>query len=191
MRSALVLAVRLWLSECPPLLSPTSLFMRLSYFDLLGVPLILTNPAHNPPIHVIKHTHTHRIRERNTERLAKQKPVASTQAEKIGYVPRAQQARITASGLTSGGMMRRRPGQEQDLDAESADGLARLQATDAEIDEGISDISSTLDKIARIAGDMREEVTSQTGKLEKIDTMMQKTADKTAVVNARQKYLLR
>lgn len=85
------------------------------------------------------------------------KTAQPTQAEKIGYVPRQQQATLKASGLTSAGMVRGKR-EDQELDEESAAGLAQVHATDAEIDAGITAISGTLDNIAVIATHMRTEV---------------------------------
>ena len=128
------------------------------------------------------------VRERNQARLEKMRPKA-TQAEKIGYVPRAQQAKMAQSGLVSSRMAN--PNKEEDLDAESAEGLAQLKANDKEIDQGLDQISSALDRLANISTAMNVETKQQTDKLGRIDTNMQKTADKTTVVNARQKHLLR
>ncbi len=99
----------------------------------------------------------------------------------------------------------------QQLDAESAAGLAKLKDEDAEIDAGIDAISKTIDNLNNIAGQMRDEVRnininlplniygilavsqtqSQNQKLEKIENNMQKTTEKQTVVNARQRYLLK
>ncbi len=46
----------------------------------------------------------------------------------------------------------------QQLDAESAAGLAKLKDEDAEIDAGIDAISKTIDNLNNIAGQMRDEV---------------------------------
>jgi hypothetical protein len=62
---------------------------------------------------------------------------------------------MKASGLTSTGRNNR--GKEE-LDEESRAGLARINQNDAEIDQGINDISRGLDDLADIAGQMREVV---------------------------------
>ena len=99
------------------------------------------------------------VRERNQARLNAQKPTGSTQAEKIGYVPRAQQAQMKATGLASAGMMRgQKKAPDQELDEESASGLARVSANNAEIDASVDEIGSALDRIAGIANNMKEEV---------------------------------
>jgi hypothetical protein len=80
---------------------------------------------------------------------------------------------------------------EEDLDPDSAEGLAQIKANDKEIDEGIDSISNALDRLAGISGAMNAETRSQTDKLSRVDDNMSRTADKTTVVNARQKHLLR
>ena len=80
---------------------------------------------------------------------------------------------------------------EEELDADSAEGLAQLKANDKEIDQGIDSISSALDRLAGISSAMNSETRSQTDKLSRVDQAMSRTADKTTVVNARQKHLLR
>ena len=128
------------------------------------------------------------VRERHQERLAKVKP-KSNQAEKIGYVPRAQQAKMAQTGLVSSRMANSKA--EEDLDPDSAEGLAQLKANDKEIDQGIDSISNALDRLAGISSAMNAETRSQTDKLSRVDDNMSRTADKTTVVNARQKHLLR
>jgi hypothetical protein len=128
------------------------------------------------------------VRERNQARMEKMRP-NNTQAEKIGYVPRAQQAKMAQSGLVSSRMANSH--KEEDLDGESAEGLAQLKANDKEIDQGLDQISTALDRLANISTAMNVETKQQTDKLARVDTNMQRTADKTTVVNARQKHLLR
>ena len=133
------------------------------------------------------------VRERNAARMEKLKPNrggGTNQAEKIGYVPRAQQARMAQSGLSSARMGATK-GKDEELDEDSAAGLAQLRANDAEIDEGMDRIGNAIDRIAGLAGAMGQESKSQTAKLEAIDNSMTKTSDKTTVVNARQKFLLK
>jgi len=134
------------------------------------------------------------VRERNAARMEKigGKPKkGSSQAEKIGYVPRAQQARMAQSGLSSARMGGTAKAKEDELDEDSAAGLAQLRANDAEIDEGMDRIASAIDRIGGLASEMGKESKGQTAKLENIDGAMSKTADKTTVVNARQKFLLK
>ena len=80
---------------------------------------------------------------------------------------------------------------EEELDPDSAEGLAQLKANDKEIDQGIDGISSALDRLAGISSAMNAETRQQTDKLRRVDEAMTRTADKTTVVNARQKHLLR
>ena len=57
-------------------------------------------------------------------------------------------------------MMGRREDPDQQLDAESAAGLAKLKEADAEIDAGIEAISRTIDNLGNIAGSMKDAVSS-------------------------------
>lgn len=61
---------------------------------------------------------------------------------------------MTSTSLAGG----RRGNADQELDAESAAGLARVKETDAEIDAGIDAISRTMDNIANLSSQMRDEV---------------------------------
>lgn len=66
---------------------------------------------------------------------------------------------MTASGLTSTAMASRNGrSADQDLDTESADGLARLKAKDAEIDKGLDAIGNQLDTLGNIARTIKDEV---------------------------------
>ena len=128
------------------------------------------------------------VKDRNASRIGT-KPVS--QAEKIGYVPRSRQAGMTATGLTSAGMIGRgKKSSDQDLDEDSAAGLARLKSNDQEIDDGIDKISGILDNLTGIASNMNSEVKLQAGKLDSIESGMNHTTEKQTIVNARQKKLL-
>lgn len=95
--------------------------------------------------------------QRNEARKAKAAE-KSKNADKIGYVPRNKQTtNASASGLSSAGMVRGKDSSQQ-LDAESAAGLAKLKDEDAEIDAGIDAISKTIDNLNNIAGQMKDEV---------------------------------
>eukprot|EP00605_Chrysophyceae_sp_TOSAG23-4_P002251 GSChrysophyteH1.ASY1.ANO1.2495.1 assembled CDS len=131
------------------------------------------------------------VRDRNAARMEKLKPTRTgNAAEKIGYVPRAQQARMAQSGL-SNARMGAGKSSEEELDEDSAAGLAQLRANDAEIDEGMERIGAAIDRIGNLASAMGSEARSHTDKLETIDKSMTKTSDKTTVVNSRQKFLLK
>lgn len=65
-----------------------------------------------------------------------------------------QESGLTSTSLAGG----RRGNADQELDAESAAGLARVKETDAEIDAGIDAISRTMDNIANLSSQMRDEV---------------------------------
>lgn len=113
----------------------------------------------------------------------------STQAEKIGYVPRNRVATMKESGLTSAGIMK---GSKTDhLDEDSQAGLRRIMARDAQIDEGLDAIGKSVDRLGSIAAAINEQAIDQNKKLEKIDDNMQKKNDKMTHVNARQRYLLK
>lgn len=130
------------------------------------------------------------IKERNAARSNNSKiSSAQSQGEKVGYVPRNRQAGMTASGLSSGGMMGK-AGKKEELDADSVEGLAKIKADDAEIDAGLDQIGNVLDNLTGIARGMHAEVSAQTAKLERMDNSMQVTAEKQSVVNARQKKLV-
>jgi len=132
------------------------------------------------------------VRERNAARMDKLKPKTQlSQADKIGYVPRAAQAKMAQSGLSNSRMASQTGKNEEDLDEDSAAGLAGLKANDAEIDQGLDRIASAVDRIGNIASAMGSEARAHTDKLDKINDSMSKTADKTSVINARQKHLLR
>jgi hypothetical protein len=79
---------------------------------------------------------------------------------------------------------------DQDLDEDSAAGLARLKSNDQEIDDGIDKISGILDNLTGIASNMNSEVKLQAGKLDNIESGMNHTTEKQTIVNARQKKLL-
>lgn len=66
---------------------------------------------------------------------------------------------MTASGLTVG----KKPSEDQTLDAESEAALSRLKAKDVDIDRGIDDISSAIDRLGNIAGTIKEEVQCPAG----------------------------
>lgn len=133
------------------------------------------------------------VRDRNMARMEKLKPksgAGGSQADKIGYVPRAQQAKMAQSGLSSS-RMAGKPAAEDELDEDSAAGLAQLKANDAEIDQSMDRVGAALDRIGNIASQMGSEARSHTDKLERVNDSMTKTSDKTSVINARQKHLLK
>lgn len=131
------------------------------------------------------------VRSRNKERQSQRQAVTAaagqTQTEKIGYVSRANISTMKSSGLTS--TSRNNRGKEE-LDDESKAGLARINQNDAEIDQGINEISRGLDDLADIADKMKEATQSQNKKLEQIEVNMQEAAGRQAVVNARQRRFL-
>jgi hypothetical protein len=133
------------------------------------------------------------VRERNHERMTKQPQHIVSSSDKISYVPRNKQAaKMTESGFTNTktGFQRKGHPKEQ-LDAESAEGLQRVNDNDAEINAGIDAIGRTLDNLNNISTAMKDEAIHQQNKLETMDDKMQRTTEKQTVVNARQRYLLR
>jgi hypothetical protein len=128
------------------------------------------------------------IRERHQQRLEKIRPRNAQGAEKIGYVPRAQQAKMTASGLTSSVQ---KINKKEELDDESAQGLAGLRANDQEINQALEHIGASLDRVGAVAEGMGYETKRQNEKLKTVDDAMNRAADKATVINSRQKHLLR
>lgn len=129
-----------------------------------------------------------RIHKRQEDR--KVKAAASKQAEKLGYTPRNRAGNgPTQSGMSSAGMLRGKP--QDELDDESAAGLAKVKAQDAEIDAGLDTLCRTMDNLSGIASAMRDEAVTQTTKLDLLDNQMEKTMQKQTVVNARQRHLLK
>lgn len=109
----------------------------------------------------------------------------SSQAEKIGYVPRDKQRAMQESGFSRGAS------KPENLDAESRAGLAKVQQNDAEIDAGLDEISNSLDTLTNISKAMNEEAREHTAKLDKLSNSMDKVSDKQALVNARLKRQLK
>jgi hypothetical protein len=96
------------------------------------------------------------IKERSDKRAVTAKsPVAggNSQAEKIGYVPRAKVGELKETGYSSRGG---RKGEA--LDDESRAGLERVKAADADIDQDLDSINQSLASLGNIAGQMRDEV---------------------------------
>ncbi len=116
------------------------------------------------------------------------KPAASASGhmEKIGYVPRNKPVVLTESGLVSGQKQK-----DEALDEESAAGLARLQKTDAAIDESLGVVLKIVDNLTGIAGAMNEEVKNQTFKTKAIESTLSIVEEKQTIVNARQRRLLK
>eukprot|EP01006_Ploeotia_vitrea_P065529 TRINITY_DN928_c0_g1_i1.p1 TRINITY_DN928_c0_g1~~TRINITY_DN928_c0_g1_i1.p1 ORF type:complete len:355 (+),score=48.09 TRINITY_DN928_c0_g1_i1:118-1182(+) len=128
------------------------------------------------------------IQQRHVSRVGKDKANnGSTQGEKIGYVSRQNVSNMKASGLVSAGMTGRRGKKDEELDEESAQGLKEIQQEDDEINQGIDDISDSLDRLHGISHQMKEETIAQNKKLDKMDAAMQNTGEKQAIVNQRLK----
>jgi hypothetical protein len=119
------------------------------------------------------------------------KPSLISQADKIGHVPK-DKINLTSLGLTSAGMLGgRKKSDSEDLDEESASGLAQVHATDAEINAGLDSIGNTLDNLGHISAAMKSEVVSQNAKLDTLDKNMNVIGDKQIVVNSRLKTVLK
>jgi len=124
-----------------------------------------------------------------------EKTAASRHADKLGggfgRNGNAKPTNLTATGFSSGGMINRgRGAKDQELDDESAAGMARLEKEDAEIDAGIDSIGRTLDNLKNISDAAHEELLVHNSKLETIDLSMQNVQQKAVVVNARQRKLV-
>jgi hypothetical protein len=85
----------------------------------------------------------------------------------------------------------RKKSDSEDLDEESASGLAQVHATDAEINAGLDSIGNTLDNLGHISAAMKSEVVSQNAKLDTLDKNMNVIGDKQIVVNSRLKTVLK
>lgn len=131
------------------------------------------------------------VKDRNMARMSNHKTSIISQADKIGHVPK-DKINLTSMGLTSAGMLGgRSKSDSEDLDEESASGLAQVHANDAEINAGLDSIGNTLDNIGHISAAMKSEVTSQNAKLDTLDRNMNVIGDKQIVVNARLKTVLK
>eukprot|EP01032_Pedospumella_encystans_P018946 gene18946-21554_t len=112
--------------------------------------------------------------------------------DKIGYVPRNKQAAgMSASGLSSAGMMGKTRTDSDQLDDEALAGLSRVEERNGEIDAGIDIIARGIDNLASISAAMKDEIVNQNQKLEKIETRMQKVNEQQTVVNAYQRSLVK
>jgi hypothetical protein len=126
-------------------------------------------------------------------RIDARKDKAAAQSKNAGKIPanmRNQNQPLTGSGFSNGGMLRGKKDADQELDEESAAGLAAVKAKDAEIDAGIAVLANTVDNLDKIAKTMGDETKNQNRRLEQIENKMQKVTEKTTVVNARQVKLL-
>lgn len=100
------------------------------------------------------------VRERQAQRggVISASGGSGREKEKITYVPRGKSG-LTASGLTSAGMMGRNgTAPDQTLDEESQARLDKLKKDDEEIDQGLDGISTIIGNLDRIAGNMNSEV---------------------------------
>lgn len=122
------------------------------------------------------------IKARNDARTTNK--AGSSQAEKIGYVPRSQLKNLAESGFS-------KTNKDENLDDDAKAGLGRLKQNDTEIDQGLDEISNSLDTLTNISQAMNEEARSHTSKLDKLANSMDKVADKQSVVNSRLKRQLK
>ena len=127
------------------------------------------------------------IRARQGERQAgiQSKGQMSAHVGKIGYVPRSRQTDLKEAGRTYADP------KKEDLDDESMAGLGRLEDNDKDINAMLDQTANSLDRLAGLAGAMKDESTSQTSKLGALDESLNKASAKQAVVNARAKRLLK
>ncbi len=95
------------------------------------------------------------VKDRSDKRAAKA-AASPSQVEKIGYVPKSRLNEMKASGLSSTQTTRGKKGEA--LDEESRLGLEKVKQADAEIDQDLDAINSSLASLGNIAGQMRDEV---------------------------------
>jgi hypothetical protein len=152
-----------------------------------------------------------RVRDRNLTRSTAKPQGALGQVERIGYIPRNKVPVLQATGYQSSHMKGRKDSDE--LDAESRDGLARIQERDAEIDHSLGQVLNIVDNLDQIANAMNDEVTimiqyhsltilklsllnniqvrQQEFKTRALESNLSIAEEKQAIVNARQKKLLK
>ena len=128
----------------------------------------------------------YRVKNRDTERAhAKQSSATKAgQTEKIGFIPRNKVPVLQATGYSA-------TKDEDEPDADTAAGLARLKEKDADIDRTLGDVLRIVDNLDNIAGAMNEEVKAQQWKTRAIEGSLGIAEQKQAIVNARQKKLLK
>jgi len=80
---------------------------------------------------------------------------------------------------------------DEAIDDETRAELDSLKQTDKEINRQVGKVGDSLDVLANIAKDMKDETLSQNRKLEQLETNMNYATDKQAVVNARAKGFLK
>ncbi|CAM6002154.1 unnamed protein product [Sphagnum balticum] len=151
------------------------------------------------------------VRDRNLTRSTAKPQGALGQVERIGYIPRNKVPVLQATGYQSSHMKGRKDSDE--LDAESRDGLARIQERDAEIDHSLGQVLNIVDNLDQIANAMNDEVTimiqyhsltilklsllnniqvrQQEFKTRALESNLSIAEEKQAIVNARQKKLLK
>ena len=96
-----------------------------------------------------------RVKDRHVQRATtKPQNGAVSQMEKIGYVPRDKVPILVESGIHSRG----KPADDEELDLDSAEGLAKLRAKDAEIDDSLGEVLKVVDNLDNISKAMNEEV---------------------------------
>lgn len=79
----------------------------------------------------------------------------------------------------------------EELDDETSAGLERLKQKDAEIDQSLNDVLRIVDNLDQIAGAINEETKQQAWKTAAVEQNLTVVAEKQAIVNARQKKLLK
>lgn len=133
-----------------------------------------------------------KVRERSHARATNKPQQVVSGTNKITYVRRNNDAsNLQETGFSNNKAGFTRGGNKQQLDAESAADLQNVQANDDEINAGIDSIGSTLDTLAGISHNIKDEAIEQNAKLDIMDNKMQKGTEKQTVVNARQRYLLK
>lgn len=99
-----------------------------------------------------------RVKDRHVQRVTtKPQNGAMSSMEKIGYIPRDKVPVLRDTGVVG---RNKPPGEDQELDLDSAAGLERLKAKDAEIDDSLGDVLKVVDNLDNISKAMNEEVSA-------------------------------
>lgn len=108
------------------------------------------------PLETLSDHFLNSVRTRQKERQSqRQAAAAAANPQSVATPTRGNVGNMKSTGYTSAG---RNNKNKEELDQESQDGLSRIHQKDAEIDQGINDISHGLDQLADIANLMKEEV---------------------------------
>ncbi len=138
-----------------------------------------------PPLTRIAAVTHSSVEARNQERLQKNQS-KEERANRAGGVLGTVELKDTGYTSTIGSH-----GQQEPMDEDSREGLARLQQRDEVIDAGLEAVSNSLDTIFSMANAMKEEGVAQTSKVETLRDNASRVAEKAVGITARQKHQLR